>query len=444
MVNIKFRAFAAAALLCAGSSVFADDSEQIVQRWYLAPTLGYVIADGDRAADDGFNLQFGVGRTINKHWNLELSALHTMLDRTSAGGEYDQGGIELDGLYFLSRERRWNPYGLVGIGAMRTEIPGRSSTNLLTSVGAGVMRTISADGAALRADARYRYDADDSSRAGADGFGDWVLNVGFIIPFGSGKTPAASDVADSDGDGVNDADDRCPDTAPGTDVDGTGCMIDGDHDGVTDKKDRCPKTPAARKVDANGCEIDSDRDGVVDDLDRCPNTPAGIKVGANGCEADADVDGVVDSKDACPGSRPGDKVDEKGCLRLSEQAFPEASEFSVSSDSFVLRGVTFQYDSTILTDEAETVLKGVAATLRERPELHVEIGGHTDNRGTKPYNTELSRQRAEAVRTFLIRNGVTEANVVAKGYGGERPIADNDTEEGRAQNRRVELRVLNK
>lgn len=440
------RATAIVALLWSGT-VFADDGSATRYRYYLAPALGYVIADSDRNADDGVNAQFGVGRFVNNRWNLELNALHATMDRVTASGEYDQGGIELDGLYFLSRERRWNPYGLIGVGSVRTETPGAYSTNLLASVGAGLLHPLDERGTAVRIDARYRHDGDDINRAGQNGFADWVFNVGFVIPFGARTSVAAeasASASDSDGDGVRDDDDRCANTAAGTEVDGTGCMVDGDHDGVADKQDRCPNTPAARRVDANGCEADGDRDGVVNDLDRCPNTPAGMKVNANGCEADADIDGVTDSKDACPGSRPGDKVDENGCLALSEDAFPEASDFSVTADTFVLRGVTFEYDASILTDDARVVLKGVAATLRERPELHVEIGGYSDNRGTVPYNTELSRQRAEAVREFLLQQGVAQANVTAKGYGPDKPIADNNTEEGRAKNRRVELRVLKK
>jgi OOP family OmpA-OmpF porin len=364
------------------------------------------------------------------------------MDFSASRGEYDQGGIELDGLYFFSREQRWNPYGLLGIGTMDTETPGKSSANLLASAGGGLMHQINRRGSTVRVDARYRYDGDDTSLTSHSSFADWVFNVGFTIPFGGKSTAAAEPVGDSDGDGVNDNDDRCADTPAGTPVDGTGCMADADHDGVTDSKDRCPKTPAARKVNQHGCENDSDRDGVVDDLDRCPGTPAGSKVNAIGCESDSDADGIVDSKDQCPGSRPGDKVDDKGCLSMKEQSIPPGLTFSVTGEAFTLRGVTFEYDSALLTTASATVLTGVAATLRDRPELRVEISGHTDDRGTEPYNIELSRQRAEAVKAFLVKNGVTEANVAAEGYGSARSIASNDSKDGRSQNRRVELRVL--
>ncbi len=442
MINNKFLAILACAFL--GLSMVATADDQTERKWYLAPALGYIASDSGRAADDGFNTQLGIGRLINDKWNLELNAIHSAMDFTNTSGEYDQGGIELDGLYFFSRERRWNPYGLLGIGTMDTEVPGKSAANLLASAGGGVMHTLNERGIALRVDARYRYDDDNSSRAGQSSFADWVFNVGLAIPFGGKTQAAAVPVGDSDGDGVNDADDRCADTPAGTPVDGTGCMVDADHDGVTDSKDRCPKTPAARKVNAQGCEIDSDRDGVVDDLDRCPGTPAGMKVSALGCEMDSDADGIVDSKDQCAGSRAGDKVDPNGCLSAMDQSVPPGLTFSVTGETFTLRGVTFEYDSALLTRASSTVLTGIAATLRDRPELRIEISGHTDNRGTEPYNTALSQQRAEAVRAFLVKNGVAEANVEAKGYGPTRPIADNGSKEGQAQNRRVELRVLGK
>lgn len=444
MRDNKLAALLACVFLGAMTAAVADDEP--VLKWYLAPALGYVAADSDRGADDGFNAQLGIGRLINEQWNLELNAIHAGMDFTNTAGEYDQGGVELDGLYFFSRELRWNPYGLLGIGTMDTEVPGRSSANLLGSIGGGLMHQVNRRGSAVRLDARYRYDGDDTSLTSQNSFADWVFNVGFTIPFGAKtatETVAVGD-SDGDGDGVSDADDRCADTPAGTPVDGTGCMADADHDGVTDSKDRCPKTPAARKVNQHGCENDSDRDGVVDDLDRCPGTPAGGKVNPIGCEMDSDADGIVDSKDQCPGSRPGDKVDDKGCLSMMEQSIPPGLTFSVTGEAFTLRGVTFEYDSALLTEASATVLSGVAATLRDRPELRVEISGHTDNRGTEPYNTELSRQRAEAVKSFLVKNGVVEANVEAKGYGSTRPIADNGSLEGQAQNRRVELRVLGK
>ncbi len=118
---------------------------------------------------------------------------------------------------------------------------------------------------------------------------------------------------DTDGDGVSDKLDKCPNTPTGVKVDETGCPIDTDKDGVADYLDKCPNTPAGARVDANGCPLDSDRDGVADYMDKCPNTPAGAKVDAAGCPIDSDKDGVADYMDKCPNTPAGVKVDATGC-----------------------------------------------------------------------------------------------------------------------------------
>lgn len=118
---------------------------------------------------------------------------------------------------------------------------------------------------------------------------------------------------DSDGDGVADYLDKCANTPRGAKVDSNGCPLDSDKDGVADYMDKCPNTPAGVKVDANGCPVDSDGDGVADYLDKCPNTPRGTKVDASGCSIDADGDGVADADDRCPNTPRGVKVDMRGC-----------------------------------------------------------------------------------------------------------------------------------
>ena len=118
---------------------------------------------------------------------------------------------------------------------------------------------------------------------------------------------------DSDGDGVADSKDQCPGTAAGAKVDERGCEVDSDGDGVADSMDKCPGTPPATLVNAEGCLPDVDGDGIIDPMDACPDTPRGVKVNDKGCELDSDGDGVADSKDQCPGTAAGAKVDERGC-----------------------------------------------------------------------------------------------------------------------------------
>jgi outer membrane protein OmpA-like peptidoglycan-associated protein len=239
---------------------------------------------------------------------------------------------------------------------------------------------------------------------------------------------------DSDGDGVNDALDRCPNTPKGAVVDEQGCPVDSDGDGVPDGLDRCPGTPAGAVVDAQGCPVDSDGDGVPDGIDRCPDTPRGAVVDDRGCPVDSDGDGVPDGIDQCPGTPPGTRVNAMGCAVL----------FDEGQETLVLRDVNFETDSAKLTPESEAFLQSVALSLtRVATDVQVEVAGHTDSTGSEGHNLRLSQRRADAVRTFLIGQGVPGTRLQAKGYGESEPVDDNRTEAGRAKNRRVELRRLN-
>jgi OOP family OmpA-OmpF porin len=233
---------------------------------------------------------------------------------------------------------------------------------------------------------------------------------------------------DSDGDGIPDSRDRCPSTPAGTKVDEYGCEQDSDGDGVVDSKDRCPNTPAGASVDANGCPIDSDGDGVSDDRDQCPNTVAGAVVDANGCELDGDGDGVVDRLDQCLQTPAGARVDLRGCEIKDEIRLP---------------GVNFETNSDRLLPGAEQVLRDAATTLARNPDLKVEVAGHTDDRGAADYNQGLSERRAKTVRDYLIDKGADAANLSVRGYGEVSPTVSNGTAAGRAENRRVVLRLLN-
>jgi len=231
---------------------------------------------------------------------------------------------------------------------------------------------------------------------------------------------------DVDGDGVVDPQDRCLNTPTGTRVDAAGCPMDTDLDGVADPSDRCPGTPAGARVDpANGCPTDADNDGVVDSQDRCPGTVGGVVVGPTGCPPDADGDGVGDAQDTCPGTAAGATVDASGC--------PAAGPV-------VLEGVAFLTGSSKLTLNSQGPLDRVVTALRERPQLRVVIEGHTDNVGNRDANLRLSKARADAVRAYFIAKGITADRMTAVGIGPDQPVAPNDTEEGRARNRRVQLR----
>lgn len=144
--------------------------------------------------------------------------------------------------------------------------------------------------------------------------------------------------------------------------------------------------------------------------------------------ADSDGDGVTDDRDQCPNTPRGVAVDANGCPRRG---------------SVTLQGVTFELNSANLTADSRPVLDDVAADLKKYPRLRVELQGHTDSSGADAYNMQLSERRAASVREYLISQGVSASQLVARGYGETQPVADNKTNEGRAQNRRVEMAVLN-
>jgi outer membrane protein OmpA-like peptidoglycan-associated protein len=244
---------------------------------------------------------------------------------------------------------------------------------------------------------------------------------------------------DADQDGVTDSADKCLNTPRGEQVDSDGCSAsqrDADRDGVADARDKCPDTPAGEQVDADGCsqgQRDADRDGVADAADQCPDTPQGEPVDSRGCSRDSDADGVPDGRDECPATPNGAPVDERGCRIL----------FQGGEKRVVLQGVNFEFNKATLTDSARVILEEVAKSLAANPGVRVQVGGHTDSKGTEAYNLALSRERAKAVEDFLEANGVSPAQITSRGFGESRPVASNRTEEGRAQNRRVELNRLN-
>lgn len=254
---------------------------------------------------------------------------------------------------------------------------------------------------------------DDAETALAAGLGGFVIGGALCA------------VADTDADGVKNYKDDCPGTAAGGIVDASGCEIDSDGDGVFDRLDECPGTPQGATVDARGCEVDSDGDGVPDSRDRCPGTPAGAKVDQYGCEFDSDGDGVVDSRDKCPNTPAGTAVDNSGCALPAE---------------YKLEHVNFEFDSAKLTAGSTAMLDEGVKILKRHSDLKVEIAGHTDSQGSDEYNQGLSERRAQAVADYLIAHGANGSNISVKGYGESQPVADNGSEEGRAANRRVELR----
>ena len=194
-----------------------------------------------------------------------------------------------------------------------------------------------------------------------------------------------------------------------------------------------------------GAPLDSDGDGVANRLDQCPNTPKGAKLDNKGCPLDSDGDGVFDGLDKCPTvSAPGTS---DGCpLPVAEKPAepapapaPAPAPTPTPAPLMTLGDVNFDFDKATLKPSAdEEIDKAVARVKKMEGEMY-ELKGYTDSIGSEAYNLKLSQRRADAVRNEMIRRGAPADRITATGYGEANPVGDNATKEGRARNRRVEL-----
>lgn len=408
--------------LLAGPSVSAQESGS---RWYVSGLGSYVDDDQDRNADDGLvGGQLALGIPFRRAWHIELFALYNEFNADGFDNDQEQTGLGAGIIRWFQPGSVISPYIGVAAGYSDTDrVRGPGESALMTSGALGVLLNFG-NRFGWRSEARYRRVLEDFALS------DVYLSSGLQWSFGAAREQPTRRRTrnDSDGDGVADAFDLCPDSTSSM-VDARGCPeADNDRDGVTNRLDRCPRTPNNIPVNSRGCPADSDRDGVIDALDACRGTPWDAVVDERGCPQvrDSDGDGIPDDADRCADTPAGRGVDPDGC------PIPER---------ITLDGVSFQVNSSQLTAASRAALNDVAAVLRSRPALKAEIAGHTDAQGEAEYNLWLSQRRAEAVRRHLTDQGVEAGRLTARGYGESEPVADNGTPTGRRQNRRVELRL---
>ena len=398
--------------------------------WYLGGSIVYTDDDPDRRLDDVIGGgQFNVGRRLTDVFALEGRIGYSDIDgwpnwpTVTERESLEILDIGLDLLSHLNPDGSFSPYLVFGAGYLGTKTASGSEENRPSaSAGLGFEWRLGSSAFSIRGDYKFRlaWEKDNSLT-------DRVATLGLQYSFGRRSTPP---VVDSDNDGIQDVFDQCPHSEAGVTVDDTGCeiFVDSDGDGVMDRKDLCANTPQGAPVDGYGCLRDQDGDGVTDDIDECPNTVSGAAIYVNGCERDDDGDNVVNHLDECPNTRTNAPVDARGC--------------EIGS-TVELRGVNFASSSDRLLTGAEQVLDDAIDWLKKNPHLVVEVAGHTDSDGAAAANLGLSERRAYTVRDYLINGGVSESSLTARGYGESEPIADNSTTEGKAENRRVELRILN-
>lgn len=373
-------------LLAASGAAHAQSSHPVFrQGWYLAPMATYMKADKARCTDDGAGGALALGHRGEiaglEIWGQYVGLPYdcsyvvpapTQTDPNATATVNETGTAKLVGGGIGVQFGPYgdipvvrNLYGVIGFGALRRQSHpkyGDDETNTFGDAGVGYFYPFAmfARSFALRAEARYRYDAQTPPHPNGTptAYADWIFNAGLLIPLSAEPQPP-------------------PEPRP----------------------EPVAVVPAA--------ETDADHDGVPDGKDQCPDTPA------------------------------GERVDESGC-----KPRPVTIEQARAGDTIVLEGVNFETASARLTVNAQTILDDVATQLNARPDLRVEIGGHTDDRGSDAYNQSLSQRRAQSVLDYLAAHGVDAARLSAQGYGESRPAVPNDTDENRERNRRVELKVL--
>jgi len=446
----------------------AAASEFQEKRFNVVPFAGWTIFDKELKASTGLGLKndvylggrLGV-RVVSPLW-LDLAGGYTKTE--SHGTDASWTHLSANLMLMSSAPRTINPFVSVGGGVSKFVPPWSADQKDGTLEAAAGVKVKLTDAIGLRLEGRnvLLMPRRDYKNAHIDNV---VAGLGVVFALG-GKDP------DSDGDGVHDKRDKCPDTPHGCMVDANGCPIDSDGDGVCDGFDQCPNTPRGATVDmkgcptdadgdkvwdgidkcpntpkgctvdASGCPIDSDGDHVCDGLDKCPNTPEGCTVDAAGCPVDTDGDGVCDGLDKCPNTALGTKVDVNGCPNEVQQRETELLDTGLIR----LQDVKFETAKAEILPESHHALDVVGEVLSKWPQLKIEIGGHCDSRGSDAYNLALSRRRVGSVRAYLLEHfsKLDAAQFTAKGYGESQPLVPNTSPENMAQNRRVEFKVMNK
>ena len=249
-----------------------------------------------------------------------------------------------------------------------------------------------------------------------DGTDYFQHSAGIVIKFGA---------KDTDKDGIVDKLDECPEVAGLKEF--NGCP-DTDGDGIPDKDDACPDVAGLKEFD--GCP-DTDGDGVPDKDDKCPDVAGPAENG--GCPwPDTDGDGVLDKDDLCPNE--AGPASNKGC--------PEPNDDDQKRLNQYAKTILFDTGKASIKFESAEVLGQILTVLKKYPNSRFSIEGHTDSVGKRAKNIELSQNRADAVKVYLIQGGIDQSRLESKGYGPDRPIASNKNKKGRELNRRVEINLI--
>jgi len=377
--------------------------------------------------------KLSVARYIGSGFVGELTGTVNQIDKFGDESRNDLSYYAVDGAVNYSLRAMLNngwfdPF--VGVGGGYTWIDEDGAGTLNGTAGLNFWFS---DNIALNVQSTYKHAFDNGDPhfqhaagikfvfGGKDTDGDGIYDKDDECP----ETPGLAEFngcPDTDGDGIEDRKDACPEVAGLAQFDG---CPDTDGDGIPDPKDECPTVAGLAAL--NGCP-DADGDGVADQLDECPNE-AGPKEN-KGCPwPDRDGDGVLDKDDQCPDV--AGTVANNGCPEVTAEAIATLNEYS--------KTVLFDLAKATIRPESAEALNAIADIMKEYPETVFHIGGHTDSQGSDQYNLKLSKERAASVREFLVTKGIPANRLTSEGYGESRPIASNNTASGRQDNRRVEI-----
>jgi OOP family OmpA-OmpF porin len=404
----------------------------------LTPQAGAHLFEKQQNLEPAFTGGIGAGFNLTKVFSIETTFNYIRTSDANSAMKEQGYMLREDAVFHIAPDAKVVPYLASGLGWFWFGHPGNNHLTVAPNFGGGIKGFL-AESVALRLDARR------VMRLGPfrDGM-MYTMGIDFLIggrkkeapaprptptpaPTVAPAPPAPAPEPDTDGDGVVDSKDACPNTPQGVKVNSSGCPLDTDGDGVYDYLDKCPNTPQGVKVNSSGCPLDTDGDGVYDYLDKCPDTPSGVKVNSSGCPLDTDGDGVYDYLDKCPDTAKGLKVTADGCPILIKKSV------TINLD------IQFDTAKSVIKPEYNDKLKEVADFMKTYPQTTTVIEGHTDSVGAAKYNQALSQKRADSVKDYLVKNfGIGPDRIATKGYGKEKPIAPNNTAEGRTKNRRIQ------
>ena len=403
----------------------------VEDHWNIVPSVSYV--NVSRYIGDGFVV--GVSGSLNR--------IEQLGDRQPRNGlqHYAVDGDISYGLRDVLKSGWFDPYVTVGAGYtwLESETTGGNLGFGTANGGLGIRFWFS-DNFNLGIKSNYKHAFEDDGTkhfqhvaavgitfGGKDTDGDGIYDKDDACPEVAGLE-VFNGCPDSDGDGIEDSKDACPNVAGVPEFDG---CADSDGDGIPDPKDACPTVAGVAAL--GGCP-DADGDGIKDADDNCPNE-AGPRAN-NGCPyQDKDGDGVLDKDDNCP-DEVG-TVANNGCPEIPEVSVEVLNELNVQ-----FKSVLFDYNKASIRAESYGTLDNVASIMNEYTTTSFLIEGHTDSRGRDSYNLNLSNERAASVRAYLIGKGISSSRLKSQGFGETRPVASNNTAAGRQENRRVELSIL--